>query len=82
MQKLTYAVALFLGAIDAINLNVRFAEGVYGDEDLSAEIKELKQRQADDNEFLQLPEHTISFAQAAARSGSGVRARWIELPDC
>ena len=35
-----------------------------------------------DTTFVQLPEHTISFAQAASRSGSGVRAKWIELPNC
>lgn len=35
-----------------------------------------------DDQMIQLPEHVISFAQAAARAGSGVRARWIELPNC
>lgn len=82
MNRLSYAVALLIGATQAININTSFATGTYGDEDLTAEIRELKKRQADDNEFIQLPEHTIAFAQAAAKSGSGVRAKWIELPNC
>jgi hypothetical protein len=35
-----------------------------------------------EDSFVQLPEHAIAFAQAAAKSGSGVRAKWIELPNC
>lgn len=67
MQKLTYAVALLIGAASSINVNTRFAEGVHGDEDLSQEIMELKKRQAEptpeeDSAFIQLPEHTIAFA--------------------
>jgi hypothetical protein len=42
MQKLTYAVALLIGAASTIKINSYFAEGVYGDEDLSEEIRELK----------------------------------------
>ena len=82
MQKLTYAVALLIGATSAMKTNASFAAGVYGDEDLSNEIQELKKRQSDDSEFIQLESYQQSFAMAAAKAGSGVRARWIELPDC
>ena len=82
MNRLSYATALLIGAVYTVNVNTRFAAGGYGDEDLSNEIKELKKRQTEDTEFIQLKEHTSAFAQAAAKAGSGVRAKWIELPDC
>lgn len=76
MQRFSLAVALLIGATDAINLNTNFVNGVYGDEDLSEQLKELKNRQAEDASLLQIS------AAAAAKAGSGVRAKWIELPDC
>ena len=79
MQRLSLAVAVLIGATEAINLNTKFVNGVYGDEDLSEQLKELKNKHADD---VLLQTSSAVFAQAAAKSGSGVRARWIELPDC
>jgi hypothetical protein len=62
MQKLTYAVALLIGATSAMKTNASFAAGVYGDEDLTNEIQELKKRQSDDTEFIQLESYQQSFA--------------------
>ena len=76
MQRFSLAVALLIGATSAININSQFVDGQYGDENLNNEIKELKKRQAGDESFLQIS------ASAAAKVGSGVRAKWTELPDC
>lgn len=78
MQRFSLAVALLIGATSAININSQFVDGQYLDENLDNEIKELKKRQAGDDSFLQIS----SSAMAAAKAGSGVRARWTELPDC
>ena len=51
---------------------VQFATGMNGDEDLGQDII----MKGDKFHYQQ------ELAQAAAREGSGVRARWIELPDC
>jgi hypothetical protein len=72
-------VAVLIGATEAINLNSRFVNGVYGDEDLSEQLKELKNKHAED---VLLQTSASVSAMAAAKAGSGVRARWIELPDC
>ena len=68
MNRLSFAVASLIGAVYTVKINTEFATGSYGDEDLTHEIRELKKRQADDNEFLQL--------------NAGIRAKWIELPEC
>lgn len=79
MQRLSLAVALLIGAASTININSQFVSGVYGDEDLSEQLKEMKNKQAED---VLLMTGVSSSAAAAAKAGSGVRARWIELPDC
>ena len=68
------AIAALLGAINAYQLNQlqHFATGMNGDEDLGQDII----MKGDKFHYQQ------GLAQAAAREGSGVRARWIELPDC
>lgn len=48
-----------------------------GDEDLAEDIT----MKGDKFHYAQKDFH-ISLAQAAARAQSGVRARWVELPDC
>ena len=68
MNRLSFAVATLIGAVCTVKINTGFAVGTIGDEDLTHEIRELKKRQADDNEFLQL--------------NAGIRAKWIELPNC
>ena len=80
MQRLSLAVALLIGAASTINLNTKFVSGVYGDEDLSEQLQEIKNKQAEDTSLLMTS--VSSSAAAAARAGSGVRARWVELPDC
>lgn len=72
-------MALLIGATEAINLNTKFVNGVYGDEDLSEQLKEIKSKHAED---VLLQTSSQVSALAAAQVGSGVRARWIELPDC
>lgn len=68
----TIAIAALLGAINAYQLNQHFATGMNGDEDLGQDII----MKGDKFHYQQ------ALAQAAAAEGSGVRARWIELPDC
>ena len=70
-----------IGATSAVKINNNFAVGASGEEDLTSELRELKKRH-EESAFIQLDSQVNSFARAAAKSGSGVRARWIELPDC
>jgi len=52
-----------------------------GDEDLAEDIT----MKGDKFHYVQRPvafSMGSSFAQAASKEGSGVRARWVELPDC
>jgi len=68
----TLVLAALLGATSSYRLNQHFATGMNGDEDLGQDII----MKGDKFHYQQ------ALAQAAARQGSGVRARWIELPDC
>ena len=79
MQRLSLAVALLIGAASTIKINTTFVSGAYGDEDLSEQLQEIKRQQADD---VLLMTGASQVAVAAAKTGSGVRAKWIELPDC
>ena len=68
-MKTSFAIALLLGASKAVSL--RFAEGLDDNEDLGITIN------------MNSPESYVqNVAQAAAKEGSGVRARWVELPKC
>ena len=76
-----FVLAALLGASQSYKLNHRFATGMNGDEDLGQNII----MKGDKYHYNQEPEEkslvqTVSFA--AAQEGSGVRARWVELPDC
>jgi len=75
-MKYSLAVALLVGATQAVKL--RFAEGLDGNEDLGIEIN------MNTGIYGQPQEKNTqqSFAQAAAKAGSGVRAKWVELPTC
>ena len=69
-------IGLLVGAISSMKLN--FATGMNGDEDMAEDIT----MKGDKFHYNQNKAYGIALAQAASRSGSGVRARWIELPDC
>ena len=72
-------LAALFGAAYSIQLNSQFATGMNGDEDLAEDIT----MKGDKFHYIQHPpQNVVAFAQAASKSGSGVRARWIELPDC
>ena len=72
----TIVLAALLGATSSYRLNQRFATGMNGDEDLGQDIIMKGDKFHYQQSFAQ------STAEAAAMEGSGVRARWIELPDC
>jgi len=74
-MKSSLAIFLLLSTASAVNL--KFAEGLDGNEELGLDIHMNEGKLAKDT-----PTNVAAFAQAAARSGSGVRARWVELPDC
>ena len=69
-------MALFFGAASTMQLSHKFATGMNGDEDLAEDIT----MKGDKFHYVQNP--ATSVAQAAAKEGSGVRARWVELKDC
>jgi len=79
MKTSAFALAALFGAVNSVQLNQAFATGMNGDEDLAEDIT----MKGDKFHYIQHPpQNIVAFAQAASRSGSGVRARWIELPDC
>jgi len=79
MKTSAFALAALFGAVNSVQLNQAFATGMNGDEDLAEDIT----MKGDKFHYIQHPpQNVVAFAQAASRSGSGVRARWIELPDC
>merc|ERR1711937_350516 len=66
MNKALVIAALF-GGIEAVRLN--FASGIQDTEQFDA---------SDDFEA----DRERTYAMLTAQAGSGVRARWVELPDC
>merc|ERR1712127_396660 len=79
MKQTSFVLAALFGAVNSVQLNQSFATGMNGDEDLAEDIT----MKGDKFHYIQHPpQNVVAFAQAASRSGSGVRARWIELPDC
>jgi hypothetical protein len=66
MQKLSLAVAVLIGAVAPVKIN--WAQGLNDDE--------LEQERSKFDSFAQ------TTAASAAKTGSGVRAKWVELPDC
>ena len=72
----TFALIALLGVTSGFRLGHKFATGASGDEDLGQNII-MKGDKFHYNQNL-----GQSTANAAAQEGSGVRARWVELPDC
>ena len=77
-MKYALVLAILFAGAQGYKLSGTFATGMNGDEDLGEDIT----MKGDKFHYNQRREFQIALAQAASRKQSGVRARWVELPDC